>query len=220
MTALPSTSGGYGAILCDPPWGFRTFAGLDEVPTLGADPYETLTLDELKALPVPSIAAPDCLMVMWVISSHVPQAIDLAAHWGFTYRSIGPVWFKERHPNQPEMFGDPPVCDLGMGYWFRQQTEISLVFGRGRPKRLSAGVRQAIFAPRREHSRKPEGVHERIEALVAGPYLEMFARAPRAGWSTWGNETTRFPAPRSALQPAPRRSPAKRLLASLFGGAA
>lgn len=184
----------FGAILCDPPWSFRTYGGEDAVPTLGEDPYETMTLEEMKALPVADVAAPDCLMVMWVISSHVPQAIELAEHWGFTYRSLGPIWPKERYPSQIEMFDDAPLADIGMGYWFRQQAEISLVFGKGSPKRLNADVRQLIHGERREHSRKPEGVHERIERLVEGPYLEMFARQSRPGWSTWGLEATKFDA--------------------------
>lgn len=183
--------GKFACILADPPWGFRTFAGEDCVPTLAEDPYPTMTLDELKALPVQAVAADDCLLVMWVISSHVPQGIELAEAWGFTYRSLGPVWPKERFPDQMEMFGDAPICDLGMGYWFRQQAEIAFVFGRGSPRRLDAGVRQIVSAPRREHSRKPE-IHGRLERLVAGPYLELFARRSRPGWTTWGNQATKF----------------------------
>ena len=189
---LPTVPGGFGAALCDPPWAFRTYDGEDAVPTLGADPYETMSLDQLKALPVGDVMAPDYLLVMWVISSHLPQAIELAAAWGATYRSLGPVWPKIRHEGQIEMFDDGPICDIGMGYWFRQQAEIALVFGRGSPTRLNADVRQVIYAPRREHSRKPSGVHERIERLVAGPYLELFGRQQRHGWVIAGNETTKF----------------------------
>lgn len=192
MSEHPLPPGPFGAILADPPWGFRTFAGEDSVPTLAADPYPTMTLDEMKAISVAAAAAPNCLMVMWVISSHIPQAIELAEAWDFTYRSLGPVWFKDRFPDQIEMFGDGPICDIGMGYWFRQQTEIALVFGRGSPTRLNADVRQVFSTPRRQHSRKPDGVHERIERLVAGPYLEMFARQTRRGWTAWGNEVGMF----------------------------
>jgi N6-adenosine-specific RNA methylase IME4 len=79
-----------------------------------------------------------------------------------------------------------------MGYWSRKQTEICLLFTRGSPRRLGKGVRQLIVAPRREHSRKPDERYERIEALVNGPYLELFARTSRPGWSAWGNETDKF----------------------------
>lgn len=190
MTPLPP--GPFATILADPPWGFRTYGGDDAIPTMGEDPYPAMTLDEMKALPVAEVAAPDCLLIMWVVSSHVPQAIELAEAWGFTYRSLGPVWVKAVSPDQLEMFEDQPISELGMGYWFRQQCEISFVFGKGSPERLSAGVRQVIWAPRREHSRKPEGVHARIERLVAGPYLELFGRQERAGWIVWGNQTDRF----------------------------
>lgn len=189
---LPTVPGGYRCILMDPAWGFRTYSGNDAVPTLAADPYRTMTIEEIKALRVQDVAAQDCLLVMWVVSSHITQAIECAEAWGFTYRSIGLVWLKDRFPGQSEMFDDPPICSLGMGYWFRQQAEISLVFGRGSPSRKSASVRQAIVEPRREHSRKPECQYERIEALIDGPYLEMFARARRPGWDAWGNETEKF----------------------------
>lgn len=190
MVVLPE--GPFGCILADPPWSFRTFSGDKTVPTLAADPYQTMTLDELKALPVSEVAAVDCLLVMWIVSSHLTQAVELAEAWGFTYRSIGPVWAKERAPDQAEMFGDDPICDLGMGYWFRQQCEIALVFGKGSPTRLSASVRQFVGEPRREHSRKPAVIHDRIQQLVAGPYLELFAREPREGWTVWGNQTDKF----------------------------
>jgi N6-adenosine-specific RNA methylase IME4 len=190
-------TGPFGAILCDPPWGFRTYAGTDEVPTTAVDPYPTMSLDDMKAIPVEESAAPDCLLVMWVISSHIPQAIALAEAWGFTFRSLGPVWVKASAPYQLEFFGDAPVSDLGMGYWFRQQSEIALVFGRGSPKRQSAGVRQVVWEAKREHSRKPDCVHDRVEALVGGPYLEMFGRAPRPGWTVWGNDVDKFAGPSS-----------------------
>lgn len=182
----------FGAMLADPPWSFRTYSGEKAVPTLAADPYPTMTLAEMKLLPVADLALPDALLVMWIVSSHLVEALELGSSWGFTYRSIGPVWAKDRAPTQAEMFDDGPICDLGMGYWFRQQVEIALVFGRGSPKRLARNVRQYVGSPRREHSRKPDCVHERIERLVAGPRLELFARSPRKGWTVWGNQTDKF----------------------------
>ena len=93
---------------------------------------------------------------------------------------------------QPHFFQEDVPAQVGMGYWTRANTEPCLLATRGKPKRLNADVRQGIIAPRREHSRKPDGIHERIERLVAGPYLELFARQSRPGWTTWGNETTKF----------------------------
>jgi N6-adenosine-specific RNA methylase IME4 len=190
VTPLPS--GPFSCILADPPWHYATYSGESAVPTLAADPYPTLTLAELQGLPVAEVAADDALLIMWVVSSHLSQALELGEAWGFTYRSLGPIWIKERSPDQFEMFGDGPICELGMGHWFRQQGEVALVFGRGHPKRKSGGVRQVIGAPRREHSRKPDEQYRRIEALIEGPYLELFARTQRPGWTAWGNQTGRF----------------------------
>ena len=81
---------------------------------------------------------------------------------------------------------------MGCGYWTRANSEVALLATRGKPKRLNADVRQAILEPRREHSRKPECQYERIERLVAGPYLELFARNTRPGWDSWGNEVGKF----------------------------
>jgi N6-adenosine-specific RNA methylase IME4 len=86
-----------------------------------------------------------------------------------------------------------------MGKWSRKQTEQALLFSRGKPSRLEAGVRQlfesdehVIFAPKREHSRKPDEQYDRIERLCGGPYVELFARQSRFDWDSWGNETTKF----------------------------
>ena len=81
---------------------------------------------------------------------------------------------------------------IGMGFWFRQEGEIALVFTRGKPKRVDAGVRQVVFGPRREHSRKPDECRPRIERLVAGPYLELFGRTDRPQWTFWGDDVGRF----------------------------
>ena len=153
-----------------------------------------MTLDEMKQIPVADVAAKDCLLHMWVIGSHIDQALELARHWGFQFKSDGFVWVKTgKH--------DPAVRPITMGKWVRKQVEYGFIFTRGKPKRLDAGVRQlietgdqVIYAPRREHSRKPDEVFERLERLVEGPYLEMFARKTRPGWEVWGNETTKFDA--------------------------
>jgi N6-adenosine-specific RNA methylase IME4 len=86
------------------------------------------------------------------------------------------------------LFADECTPIMGNGYWTRANTEPCLLATRGKPKRLAADVRQGLIAPRQEHSRKPDEVHDRIERLVAGPYLELFARRPHTGWTVWGNE--------------------------------
>lgn len=179
MRDLPTIDGGYGVCLADPPWAFRSFAGKQLAPTLGAQPYDVMSLDDIKALPVGDVMAKDSLLFMWTVSHLQAEAIEVGRAWGFKPVSVAFVWDKGR---------------LGMGYWTRQEVEICHLFKRGKPKRLSKGVRSVIRAPRREHSRKPDEQYPRIEALVAGPYLEMFARQSRPGWATWGAESTKFDA--------------------------
>lgn len=169
----PIPDGPFGAILADPPWSFRTFANDNVAPARGEQPYSVMSLDDIKALPVAQVAAKDCLLFMWTVSHLQRAAFDVAEAWGFQPVSIAFVWDKGR---------------MGMGYWTRQETEICHLFKRGRPSRKGKGVRSLIRAPRREHSRKPDEQYERIESLVAGPYLELFARQAWAGWSSWGNE--------------------------------
>lgn len=170
-------SGKFGCILCDPPWAFRTFSKRSIVPARGMQPYETMSLADIKALPVGEVADRDCLLFMWTVSHLQGEAINVAAAWGFKPVSVAFVWDKGR---------------MGMGYWTRQEVEICHLFKRGNPRRLSKGVRSVIRAPRREHSRKPDEQYERIEALVSGPYLELFARNERSGWVSWGNQTDKF----------------------------
>lgn len=168
----------FGVILADPPWKFVTFNGRKSVPCRTKDdPYPTMVSEDLAKLPVVSVAAKNCVLLMWVLDSHLKQAIALGEAWGFAYKTRAFTWDKGA---------------MGMGYWTRKQTEICLLFTRGKPGRKGRGVRDLIRAPRREHSRKPDEQYERIEALLHGPYLELFARQSRLGWSAWGNQSQKF----------------------------
>lgn len=202
----------FGAILADPPWRYEVWSGETAVKrrsgrgttVSNAVHYQTMAADAIADLPIADIAADDCVLFLWVTWPTLLQAIDLISHWGFCYKTCAFNWTKA-HAGQIEMFDDAIEGQMGMGYWTRANSEPCLLATRGKPKRLHADVRQAIISPRREHSRKPEGVHKRIERLVAGPYVELFARqSNRPGWSYWGNETEKFNAapPDSALPPA------------------
>lgn len=183
---------GYGVLLVDPPWAFKTFVK-DSIPQRAEDQhYPVMCFEDLVNLPVSELAAKDCAMMMWVIGSHLKQAIELGEHWGFKYKTDLFTWVKVGK-------NDPKVRPISLGYWSRKQTEQVLLFTKGSPKRLDAGVRQLIetgdhniFTPKREHSRKPDEQYERIERLLGGPYLELFARQSSSGWDTWGNERKRF----------------------------
>ena len=146
---------------------------------------------DLLRLPISSISSDNCCLFLWIVWPSLPQALNLIEKWGFTYKTCAFSWMKA-HNGQIEMFRDDADAQVGLGYWTRANSEVCLLGTRGKPKRLNADVRQGIIAPRREHSRKPDGIHERIERLVAGPYLELFARQQRPGWTVWGNETDKF----------------------------
>ena len=180
-------TGKYAAILADPPWHFQTW-GEGGARNVTAK-YSTMQVEEICALPVQDAAAEDCALFMWIVWPKLFEAIDVMKAWGFTYKTCAFCWLKA---DPYQLFADEKTPFAGMGYWSRANSEVCLLGTRGKPKRLNADVRQGIIAPRREHSRKPDEIHGRIERLVAGPYLELFARAPREGWTVWGNETDKF----------------------------
>ena len=185
--------GHYGAILADPPWAYWTYGGVLGIPGRSRNQsYGVMTYEKLAGLPVQAITAPDSVLFCWVTWPKLLDCISVISAWGFEYKSCAFDWMKASN-TQPDFFQEEVPAQVGMGYWTRANTEPCLLATRGRPKRLNADVRQGIIAPRREHSRKPDGIHERIERLVAGPYLELFARQRREGWTTWGNETDKFP---------------------------
>jgi N6-adenosine-specific RNA methylase IME4 len=181
----------YGAILADPPWRFQPWSdkGKDRAPE---QHYPTLDMVGLARLPIDALAADDCALFLWVTWPLLNDAMFVIGTWGFTYKTAAFVWTKA-HARQLELFRDDITDQMGLGYWTRANSEACLLATRGKPKRIDKGVRQAIIEPRREHSRKPDCVHGRIERLVAGPYLELFARARRVGWDAWGNEVGKFP---------------------------
>jgi N6-adenosine-specific RNA methylase IME4 len=183
----------YGAILADPPWHFEVWSLQPENKRVrhAAMHYSTMTAVDIYNLPVVQIAAPDCVLFMWVIWPMLEHGLQSIASWGFKYKTCGFAWMKA-NGKQIDMFSEEEKPDMLTGYWTRANSEVCLLATRGKPKRLNADVRQGIIAPRRQHSRKPDGIHERIERLVAGPYLELFARQKRSGWDVWGNQTDKF----------------------------
>lgn len=189
----------YGAILADPPWGFQCWDGKDKrVASRGSvTPYTTLDMDEIGALPVAKLAAPDCALFMWCVWPTLQDAYGVIEAWGFKPKTCAFLWLKA---DPYKLWSLEEDVYMGLGYWTRANSEPCLLATRGRPKRLSAGVRQGIIEPRREHSRKPDCVHDRIERLVSGPYLELFARQVRPGWDVWGNETDKFNTPPPSSQ--------------------
>ena len=175
----------YACFLADPPWAFLTYSGNKVPQRAKTQHYDTMTEAEMSALPVADLVADDAWMQMWVLGTHIDQALRIGACWGFAYNSLGLIWRKMSPGGRSY---------IGLGHWYRTGGEVSLLFTRGAPKRLDRGVRQFIESPVREHSRKPEGQYERIERLVGGPRLELFARQQRPGWDVAGNEIEKFKA--------------------------
>jgi len=179
----------YKVIYADPPWTFATYSRKGK----GRSPeayYDCMTLADIKALPVTEWAADDCVLLLWTTDPLLEKAFDVINAWGFTYKTVGFYWAKLRKPGM--LYNDGNFF-TGLGFWTRSNPEPCLLATRGNPHRRSASVRKLIVSPRREHSRKPDEVYERIEALCEGPYLEMFARFSqpgfsRPGWDLWGHE--------------------------------
>lgn len=174
----------YAVILADPAWTFRTYSdkGLKKSPQAH---YRCMPLDQIKALPVADLAAPDSVCIMWGTAPMLPEAIETMKAWSFTYKTAG-AWHKRSSTGNKDAFGP--------GYIFRSATEFYLVGTRGKPVQKSRSIRNLIVAPVREHSRKPDEMRRNIEALWDGPYLELFSREAAPGWDSWGDEAGRFSA--------------------------
>jgi N6-adenosine-specific RNA methylase IME4 len=170
------------AVLCaDPPWHFEVYNEESGVERAAGNYYPTMSLDEICALPVLSLAAPDAILFMWTTAPHLQESFQVLAARGFEYKTNA-VWVKDK---------------IGLGYFVRNQHELLLVAIRGDMPSPSPAKRppSVISAPRREHSRKPDEAYALIEAMYpALPKLELFARQRRPGWDVWGNETDKFTA--------------------------
>lgn len=187
MNAKPLPNKRYGVILADPAWHFVVRSRKGEGRSAKKH-YRVMSLAEIKALDVPSIAAPDCCLFLWAIDPMLPQAFDVIREWGFTFKTVGFHWTKTRKRAAMHKLSEQCDFPIGPGYWTRANPEQCLLATRGHPKRLHADVPRLIVSPRRQHSEKPDEIYGRIKRLVAGPYLEMFARQAWPGWDGWGDE--------------------------------
>jgi N6-adenosine-specific RNA methylase IME4 len=189
MCASPQANH-YRVIYADPPWSFATYSRKGKGRSAEAH-YDCMTLADIKALPVSEWAADDCVLLLWTTDPLLEKAFDVIHAWGFTYKTVGFYWAK-LNKAAPQLVYDQRSFFTGLGFWTRANPEPCLLATRGHPRRRRADVSKLIVSPRREHSRKPDEVYKRIEALCEGPYLEMFARSEREGWSTWGTEPDAF----------------------------
>jgi N6-adenosine-specific RNA methylase IME4 len=181
----------FGAILADPAWVFETYSEKGKQTRSPELHYACMSLDDIKALPVQQLAAPDCALLVWTTMPRLPDAIDVMRAWGFKYKTVGFTWVKTT-PSAKFIDRDGEGLHWGTGYWTRANAELCLLAGRGAPKRRAKNVHQVVMARVGDHSRKPEEVSTRIERLIGGPYLELFARRSRQGWTVWGDEIDLF----------------------------
>jgi len=174
----------FGAVLVDPPWRFANRTGKVAPEHRRLNRYATMTTPEICALPVAAVLQPMAHLYLWTPNALLPDALKVMEAWGFTYKS-NIVWHKIRK--------DGGSDGRGVGFYFRNVTEILLFGTRGKNARTrEAGRRQVNYlsSRKREHSRKPDEQYDLIEQCSHGPYLEMFSRGTRPGWRYWGNQAT------------------------------
>lgn len=172
----------FATILADPPWQFTNRTGKVAPEHRRLCRYPTLSLQEIASLPVAAIAMPTAHLYLWIPNALLPEGLSVMRAWGFTYKS-NIIWHKVRK--------DGGSDGRGVGFYFRNVTEIVLFGVRGKNARtLPPGRRQVnlVAARKREHSRKPDELYPIIEACSPGPYLELFARGARENWSSWGDQ--------------------------------
>jgi N6-adenosine-specific RNA methylase IME4 len=176
----PFTDKKYQIIYADPPWNFKVWS--KNTGKGGRCPdkhYPTMSLDEIKNLPVPSDN--NCALFIWVTYPMLQEGFETIKAWGFSYRTVAFTWAKLN----PKGLG----FSIGLGYWTRANPEICLLATRGTIKRIDKSIPNLLVSPRREHSRKPDEIRDRIVKLVGDlPRIELFARQKTEGWDVWGNE--------------------------------
>jgi N6-adenosine-specific RNA methylase IME4 len=189
---LGGSSEGFGAILADPPWRFQNRSGKVAPEHRRLRRYGTMSTAEIGAVPVAGCAARRSHLYLWVPNALLPDGLAVMQAWGFTYKT-NLVWCKVRKDGGPD--------GRGVGFYFRNVTELLLFGVRGPLRTLAPGRRQVnlISTRKREHSRKPPEVHAIVEACSPGPYLELFARERVPGWTQWGDEVDTW------LRTRPRR---------------
>ena len=175
----------FGAIMIDPPWRFQNRTGKVAPEHRRLARYETMAVDELARLPVGALAQAKSHIYLWCPNALLAEGLQLLKAWGFTYKT-NLVWYKVRKDGGPD--------GRGVGFYFRNVTELVLFGVRGKLRTLAPGRRQTniIVHRKREHSWKPPTLYNIIEDCSPGPFLELFARDRREGWSSWGDEVDTY----------------------------
>ena len=176
----------FATVLADPPWQFKNRTGKVAPEHKRLSRYPTLSLDEIKQLPVKDIVEETAHLYLWVPNALLAEGLQVMEQWGFTYKT-NIIWYKIRKDGGPDR--------RGVGFYFRNVTEMILFGVKGKNARtLKPGRTQEniIISRKREHSRKPDEQYKIIESCSWGPYIELFARGPRKGWFVWGNQAQEY----------------------------
>lgn len=182
---LSRVSGKFGTILADPPWPFTNVTGKMGPEHKRLYRYPVMSLDEILDLPLQELTAPRSHLYLWVPNAFIKCGLEVMERWGFTYKT-NIIWYKVRKDGGPDR--------RGVGFYFRNVTEMVFFGVRNPPDEPPFrtippwNVPNIIVSRKREHSRKPDELYEIIERCSPRPYLELFARHPRPGWTQWGNE--------------------------------
>jgi N6-adenosine-specific RNA methylase IME4 len=178
--------GKFGTLLADPPWRFSNRTGKMAPEHKRLSRYATMTNQQIMELPVAQHALPKSHLYLWVPNALILEGLEVMKRWGFTYKTHL-VWYKVRKDGGPD--------GRGVGFYFRNVTELVLFGVRGSLRTLAPGRRQVnlLATRKREHSRKPDELYGIIEQCSPGPYLELFARHGRSGWQQWGDEIEHGP---------------------------
>ena len=176
----------FSTILADPPWQFQNRTGKMAPEHKRLSRYSTMTFQEIQELPVSVAVKERAHLYLWIPNALLAEGLEVMKAWGFTYKT-NIIWYKVRKDGGPDR--------RGVGFYFRNVTEMILVGIRGKNARtLKPGRTQPniIISRKREHSRKPDEQYDIIESCSWGPYLELFARGTRVGWSSWGNQAEEY----------------------------
>ncbi|GFZ86942.1 MT-A70 family methyltransferase [Nesterenkonia alkaliphila] len=192
VAPLPQIAGGFQTVMADPPWRFQNRTGKVAPEHRRLDRYSTMTLENICDLDVDSVTANNAHLYLWVPNALLPEGLKVMENWGFRYVS-NVIWAKRRKDGGPD--------GRGVGFYFRNVTEILLFGVKGSMRTLPPARSQVnmIETRKREHSRKPDEQYDFIERCSPGPYLELFARYPRANWTVWGNEASEKVQPRGKV---------------------
>ncbi len=175
----------YATILADPPWRFLNRTGKVAPEHKRLSRYDTLSLEEIMQIPVQSVAGNKSHLYLWVPNALLPDGLEVMKAWGFTYKS-NIIWHKVRKDGGPD--------GRGVGFYFRNTTELILFGIRGSMRTLDPGRSQVniIRTQKQEHSRKPDELYELIERCSPAPFLEIFARGKRKGWDVFGDQAEEY----------------------------